>query len=409
MTRNVARHPGAARAFGARRAYAMLVLAALVVLPLCVSGGARAANESLVTAQADLQDMEFSQSRGMITWVDQYGSLWVAGIDPATGLFVPANGKGTLVDADAMALVDMHTIGNGPEWITTATGDQLVYTKFLPGKPHTRAYARLAMAEEITSGVWSSRYLSATLPRNAPYASHDPGDPAPRISYVDPAGNHYWRNVYDAGSEVLVSGYAQSYRSMRFVAGARLAVFSSPVDGYAQVFRYDLDAGTFEQLTFDAVDKDLHSVPWMWRAPEFGGDYVFFTIVADTELRIYRQAADGTWSQIQTIRAPQGGALNSPEPFTHNGRSYVVFAAALPPLSYPAAVYLASVDPATPAIRQLTPSMPVRMRRDPEVFVTNAGPYVYFNRLTRTTDPGSFCVPCSDGVFRSDTGLGPVR
>jgi hypothetical protein len=101
--------------------------------------------------------------------------------------------------------------------------------------------------------------------------------------------------------------------------------------------------------------------------------------------------------------------LGSIEPFIHNGRSYVVMTSTTPPATYPAAIFMASIDPEQPLLTQLTPGSPMRVRRDPEVFVTSSGPYVYFNRLTRTPDPSgsSVCLPCSEGVFRSDTALGP--
>ena len=54
--------------------------------------------EMLVTPQRDLLDPEFSQPRNKVAWVDRGGGLWIADVDPATGLFVPADGKGSLVD-----------------------------------------------------------------------------------------------------------------------------------------------------------------------------------------------------------------------------------------------------------------------------------------------------------------------
>jgi len=112
-------------------------------------------NESLVTRQSDLQDPEYSQTRGQITWTDSAGSLWLANVDPVTGLFRPANGKGVQIDADAMTTADLKVVGNGPEWVTTAITDQIVYTKFLAGQPHTMQNARLAVAVQQPGGGWT--------------------------------------------------------------------------------------------------------------------------------------------------------------------------------------------------------------------------------------------------------------
>jgi hypothetical protein len=367
-------------------------------------------NESLVSPQTDLLDAEYSQSRGQIVWADSVGYLWLAWVNPDTGLFMPSDGKGLLIDSDAMTTDDLKVVGNGPEWISAVRTDHIVYTKFLPNQPHTMVNARLAFAQQDLMGAWSYRFLAVNLRRNAPYASHDAGDTAPRISYVDPQGNHYWRNLLDASSETLVPWYPASYRSMRFVGGTRAAVFVAPVGGISQVFRYWLDTQVLEQLTFDDGDKDLHSVPWMWQAPEFGNAFVLSTLVNDVELRVYRQLdATGPWTMIYSAASPQGGVLNSPEPFTYGGASYVFMAATVPPSNFPGTIFLSNIDASQPMFRQLTVDTPLRMRHDPEVFITNSGPYIYYNRFNPAMDPAGppNCTACSEGVYRAYTGLPP--
>jgi hypothetical protein len=194
------------------------------------------------------------------------------------------------------------------------------------------------------------------------------------------------------------------------VEGARAVVFTAAVAGVSQVFFHWLDTNVTTQVTFDDGQKDLHSVPWSWQAPEFGGDFVISTVVDETQLRIYRQDSgqdedgDGPgWSLVMSVQTPQQGIINSPEPFTHNGRSYMTFSAAMPLYTAPTAVFMASINPAEPRVVQLTPDWPARVRRDPEVFVTNDGPYVYFNRLLLSGE--RYCISCNEGVFRSHTGL----
>ncbi|MCJ0826575.1 hypothetical protein MQC88_11540 [Luteimonas sp. 50] len=403
--RNIA---GTPEGFRLAIASSLVALGLLAAFPVQAQGK----NETLVSSERELVDSEFSQSRGMITWCDYSGALWIAGIDRDTGLFIPADGKGLLIDPSAMTTGDLQVVGNGPEWIGTATGDQIVYTKFLADKPHTIDNARLAVAVQSGESDWSYGYLPPHTRRNGPYASHDPGDPAPRISYVDARGNHYWRDLFDASSETAVPQFPKSRLSMRFVEGARAAVFAAPVEGTPQVFMQWLDSDTPKQLTFDDGSKDLHTVPWGWRAPEFDGDFVIATVADDTELRIYRRRAgsrgeDATWELVRSARTPRNGVINSPEPFVHEGKSYVVFSATSPPGIYPTVVYLASIDPAAPSLVQLTPDLPRRIRRDPEVFVASDGPYVYYNRLTM--EGGGYCLACNEGVYRSHTGLPPAQ
>lgn len=366
--------------------------------------------EVQVSAQTDLLDPEFSQGRGKLVWADSAGSLWLGSVNRQTGMIEPADGKGTLIDADAMTSADLRITTNGPEWLATSLGDQIVYTKFLPGLAHTKLTARLAYAGQRTDGGWEYGYLDGAV-RLAPYASRDERDGAPRITYVDARGNHYWRDLSASGSEQAVTGYAPSMYSMRHVPGQRAVVYFAPASsGGMQLFRYWPDTGTAEQLTDDSGHDTTTNVPWMWQAPEYGGELLMAVLAnADSELRVYRRAG-GTqpyWSVIRTVTAPQGGVFGSPEPFVHNGRSYLVMHGSVAgSAAFPTRIYLANIDSANAWLSQLTPDEPLRSRRDPEVFVTDSGPKIYFNRLTMSSKV--YCLTCNEGLFMADTGLGPT-
>jgi hypothetical protein len=371
-------------------------------------------NETLVSLQRDLIDLEFSASRSQFVWTDSTGSMWLGNVDPDTGAFSPVNGKGVLVDPDAMRTADLYTIYNGPEWISTADGDQVVYTKYLPYRLHLVKNARLAVARENADGTWTPRFLGPNVPRNAPYASDDINDPTPRITYIDTSRNHYWREIDNADTEELLP-LPPSLKSVRFVKGRRAVVFSTPIGGISQVFRYDLDTRVLEQMTFDAGDKDLQTVPWMWPSPEHENDLVFMTVVGNTELRIYRYddgEAGGAigWTPIRTVTVDPGTKIASPEPFVHNGRSYITMALSTEPNNFPSAIWLANIDASRPVFRKVSDDTVLRVRSDPEVFITSKGPYVYYNRYNQNIDPNNnYCAECSEGVFRAHTGLLPPR
>jgi hypothetical protein len=369
-------------------------------------------SEQLVTSQRDLIDTEFSQARGRIVWVDNSGSLWTAGVDPDTGLFIPANGKGSLIDSAAMSMADFHLFGNGPEWISTSSGDQIVYTKFLAGMARTRENARLALAQQVKGGSWKFGYLSQ-LQRAVPYASHDWRDPSPRISYVDPQGRHYWRNLGDASSEERLVNYppGQYFMAFRFADGMRGGTLPMKVAGVQQVFYHDLDTNTDTQLTFDGGQKDQTSRAWIWNAPEFGTDKALATVADGTDLRIYRETpGQAAWTQVLSIRTPQNGIINSVEHFVYNGSSYLFFVATVPPATYPSQLFLANIDTANPQLLQLTPDLPLRVRVDPEVYIANDGPYIYYNRMTLSNAGNPpYCLKCNEGIFRAYTGLPPQQ
>ncbi|HSI48097.1 MAG TPA: hypothetical protein VLA61_07510 [Ideonella sp.] len=387
---------------------ALVAAASSLAAPAAVAG-TFAKNEKVVAAQFDLIDPEYNQQRAQFTWTDSLGNLWVAGIDRSTGLFSPANGKGTLIDSGALTSSEVQNIvGNGPEWALHANGDFIVYTKFLPNQAHTMPNARMAMAQLDAAGAWNWRWLASSLPRNAPYASKNAGDANPSVTYVDPQGNHYLRDLLSGTSEQLVSWYPQSYRSMRLVKGARAVLFVAPVNGVSQIFRFDYDSQALAQITFDDGDKDIHSVPWSWQAPEFANDFLISTLVNDTELRVYRQV-DGTgpYTLISSQFTPNAGTMNSPEPFTYNGKSYLFFAVAPAGTNSPTSIYLTDLG-VKPLMRQLTPTDNSHLRLDPEVFATAAGPVIYFNRYNPKAAPTDPKGPlASEGIFSSYTGIGP--
>lgn len=362
-------------------------------------------NETVVSTRLDLFDFEFNQKRAKITWIDFKGNLWLANVDRRTGAFKPADGRGTLIDNDALTSVDLQTVGNGPEWVLGRGADRIAYTKFLPGLPRTLDNARVAVAEQLSGGSWQVRLLSDD-PRNRPYTSTDQDDPSPRVSYIDERGKAYWRDVAQGSVETPLTDMAASRAlAVRFAQGARAAIYPSNIQGTLQVVRNWLDTGVTEQLTYD-TGLQMSSSPFVWKAPEFGNDDVLM-VGADgsREVRIYRQVDKSRpeWTVIRSIRAPiEGTKLISGEPFVFGGKSYVFMSGVKPGDDFASVVYLANIDEAQPMFRQITPDTPVRSRADPEVFITEAGPQIYYYRADRRAVPPC---PCMDGVFRADTGL----
>jgi hypothetical protein len=386
-----------------------------VAASLCVDA-ARAQvfepDEQRVSRQLDMLDGEFNQARAQYVWCDSVGRLWVANVNRNTGLLEPANGKGTLVDAAALSTQDMQLTYNGPEWVSAAGGDRIVYTKFPVNVPHTLGNARLASARETAPNTWAVEMLPSGLARNAPYASHDADDPRPRISYVGLTGLHYWRELDLPSSEEPLPNLPASPRSVRFVDGARAVVYPLVVNGISQVFRYDLDSKALEQLTFDEGDKDLETAPWIWQAPELGGAETLLTVVNYSELRIYVRTVDAHGASVWVRGVTHGlGAtqkVTSPEPFVYGGRSYVFFAVASQANGFPSDIWLVDIDEAAPMMRRLNDDQQLRARIDPEVFITDAGPYIYFNRYNATKVPGKpYCGTCAEGLYRAYTGLAP--
>jgi hypothetical protein len=365
-----------------------------------------APNETEVSSTPDLIDFEFSQSRAQFCWNDERGNLWVGNVDRATGNFVPADGKGVLVDPDSMRFGDAQKTKNGPEWVMTSLGDVIVYTKYVGY--HTDGNSRLGLAQTAPNGEWYGGLLGPDVVRKAPYGSATAGDPAPRITYVDQRENHYWREIWDQTTEQRLADIPASNLPVRNAIGARALTYTLDVGAVSQAFARDLDSGVVEQLTSDPGNK---AEVWMWRAPEYDNELVFMTLVDQVELRMYRKIG-ASWTAVYVLRAPDGNKMFSPEPFTYAGRSYILMAQSVRPNKFRSEIWIANIDPGAPLYRRITDNTVLRTRTDPEVFVTDAGPMIYYNRLI--PDDGVLrakacrSVSCSEGVFRADPGLTPA-
>ena len=358
----------------------------------------------------------FGAGNARLVFSDADNNLWVGQVDPQTGNFVPPDGRGLLLDTNAAAPTDY---GNGPEWFDSATGSGFVYTQYLPGRPHDDSTAVIGVATMV-NGAWTITILSGARGRASPDATKNPADPDVYINYVSaPKRKLYWRKLSDINTEhELPIDDLTDGNSRRWVPGTHKIIFqghdpNDPLVLRDQIFIYDIDTNTREQLTFNPKGV-LGGM--MWQAPEFKNEFVFFTMEKERrKILVYRKipGADQVlrWTIVKTIDAPAAlPYFFSPEVFVHNGRSYIFAtvssAAAFYDRTIPNQIAISGVDPLRLDARLLTPTTPPRLRLDPEYYVTAQGPFLYYNRLVpeTATNPA-----VNDGVWRVDLGLGPVK
>lgn len=377
-----------------------------------------AAVPEVQVTKARAQDFEFNATNALLTFIDNNRRLWVGKVNTATGAFEPPSGRGVLVDTGAAS---PSAFGNGPEWLYSASGDEIVYTRYLPNQPATAANARIAHAVPNAAGVYVPGFVDSTTPYVIPIGSLDAGDTYPRISYQQPEYNGiYWREINMPETEEFVPQSDLSWATWytrRWVPDRHAQVFSAPIvnsNGVieTQSFLYNTDTKVLEQLSYDDGVKQFI---FMWQAPEYNNEYIFFVQVNKRELRIYRRLdvsgnGDLQWTAINSIHTPQEYPyLWSPEPFTHNGKSYIfmVVSKSSDPIQATTPTQIALTDINALEVTLLTDvnSLP-RIRQDPEVFITEKGPFIYYNRLIPATSKSP---AQSDGVWRVDPGLGPAN
>ena len=278
------------------------------------------ATEILVTRNYIL-DQEFDYDTPRFAWTTRTdGDLWLAKVDAATGDFLPRDGKGILIDTN------LFFANNGPEWIATSTGSRLIYTK-----RDDFGALRMSQATKVEgTNQWLTSDLENGENRITPVGSSNPNDPNPTIHYLNNELGQQrlsWRFINYPSSESDIPDSDGSVGTIggRWVPGKRAIVFTAQYDE-RQVYYYDVIDEKLTQLTYDAGNKQT---VFMWQAPEFNNNYVFFVSVKfpnRSEIHLYRlldvdNDGEFNWTKFKTIVLPLGTYFWSPEPFVHNGKS----------------------------------------------------------------------------------------
>jgi hypothetical protein len=372
------------------------------------------------TPNLTMLDPEFNQKSKQLTWVDvANGDIWVASYDFATGNFIPADGRGVLIEAAVSVGGPYPGLGftvNGPEWSIGTPTDYVVYTRTnATGDPNSKN-ALIGVAYQIGDGSWTRKSL--TTPKlNGPYGSTDPNSVA-KISYQDSRGTHYVRATADPSSEVMLPGTREAGLTpvARFADTANVVAYQVDFNGIKQSVAYSLDTNQLTQLTFDAAPKDQS---WLFSAPEFGGALGLVTIVNKSAITLYAPAvgANGatTYQAYGTVTAPDGGQWYSLEPFVYQGHSYMLSQLIPVGSTYPTSIWLAGLDPANPVLRQLTPNGQAKLARgDAEFVPISTGVMIVYSMFDTTKCPPRspstwVCMKGLKGLFRADTGLPPPQ
>ena len=334
--------------------------------------------------EMSLVDMEFNQRDGLFAWQDDQDNLWVAQVDPVTGDFMPRNGKGELV---ATGLVPIKETANGPEWIDTEDGMEIVFS--------LQGFTRQVGHAWRTNAGWTYESIRRGRFRYNPYGSKDENDPAPRILYwfeTREGRLAYWRELDDPSTEQRISDDSIVFPS--WVDGARAILVTANFGGFKQCSWHDIDTGVKTQISTDPEDKRFGKA---WRAPEYGDGWVAMCANSSgSRLGIYLRSGS-TWQNIGFIYPPSGNALYSVEYFVYGGRSYITMLTTVGEKNND--VWVVGIDFSNLIQRRVNPDVAMD-RRDPEVFITAKGPYVYY--MERTGRALGI-------IHRASTGLGPLQ
>ena len=345
------------------------------------------------------------QGNARFNWTDRSGNLWLGHLDAQTGAFVPTNGKAELVDTDAAFWKDF---GNGPEWAFSQQDSQLSYTRYVPGMSRTPSYAGAAMATMV-DGVWTSGFLPGAIDASITDGSANSALPEPSQASTDPIALVIYKNLAQPlqmfWEQMSLTGVSPSPApfgtesngiSERWVPQTHQLLFLGFAGTiYQQVFWYDTDTNVVEQLTTDPTQKDN---AFMFRAPEFADNYVFYTVSGLRQINVYEQTGsngDGSprFALINKIKSgdPTQPIISGSEPFincTPTCRTYIFLTITS---SYHSlhgganGLAVTNIDPSQPLFEVLTAGDSASTRFDPEYFITANGPYLYYGRSKPAT------------------------
>ncbi len=340
--------------------------------------------ESLVSDQ-EIQDPEYDLIGSRAAWRTAANELHVAPIDPETGQW--HLGETEHLD-DGLAPYD--EVINGPEWVWSAEGSRIVYTKSRDG-------AWSIHSAKLEGGNWVAAPVEGAANGYRPIGSKDPEGFAAMIKYSvetstarDQADAWQDLNPPFAGGEIPES---PNIEAGQWIPGQRRLIVSRLVGSYYQLAVFDPDAGSLTNLT---TDPSYKLVPYVINAPEFGNSPVitafeqkqFSDRGSYDGIGVYREI-NGQWTRIKTIVSPDQNvsAVQSAEPFVMNGKTYVSFLALNPPGAFAkrrkagSQVWIASIDPARPFLRRVSGAESTIVRSDPEPFATELGAFIFYTQL----------------------------
>jgi hypothetical protein len=359
----------------------------------------------------------FGDGNDRANWTDRAGHIWIAHLDITSGQF-------TTTAEDEQA--DSHAYfwnewGNGPEWaFSTQNGQvvsQLVYSRFensqtAPPQPKP-GFAGAGFATQTGYNVWESQFFpdaivtGGVFNSNLPEASQCNTDPVALAIWKSLGANFslYTEDVSGAPGTVpteltLPSGVTSNGIGERFVPCTHQLLFQANVPygnsgtSVQQVFWYDMDTSQYEQLTTDASAKYSG---FMFKAPDFGDNYIFYTVASHNRIEVFEQLQanpDGSpnFQLVNTIYSPLPDQqyLNTSEPFINCTPTCTTYAfitisngASQKGIENPNGLAVVALSPATPMFEILvsTDAPATRQRLDPEYFITPQGPYIYYNRI----------------------------
>jgi hypothetical protein len=306
-----------------------------------------------------VRDPEYDSATRKAAWRDGT-TLWVADVNADTG-YIEVDRR-TQLDT---GLTPATEIPNGPEWAVSEGGSRILYSK--NDGPAPAIHQAVLLHED----EWALSQVPALAAASKPFGSMDSGSAWAFVKY-DAGKQQAWSLLDAPDTGGVLPDHALAGR---FLPSAGLLVYSIPVRGVQQLTLYDLFGKQSSETVITSGPPDK-VMPFALNAPEFDGEPVIVCAETGasrqgiTAVGVYRRTGRG-WEQIKRITSPNPAlpAVDSPEPFTVGGKTYVSFLVLRDSQSgerkQGAEVWVAGVSPGNDFLRRVSGSQNIA-RSDPE-------------------------------------------
>jgi hypothetical protein len=338
-------------------------------------------------------DPELFSKENKLAFQTGKGEVYLADIDPITGLFVNPNGKDILIDTGAAQLIQTF---NGPEFGFDKNGWAIFYGKKNGVTP------QVWRATLVNGKVVNEALTSGNVPRLSILASKNELSDNIRLLYskgtsLNAGGIFAWTNEDNAMNETIVDS---TDKGVRWIDGSNKFVYIRQTgDKKGQIFLYDTDTKTEKQITNDAISK---SYSYGWFAPEFNNELVFLVLLEnDTKLGIYKDTGKEYWEIVKEIAVPDSAKyefFGSPEPFVAAGKSYISCVIKEDVNSYSnGEVWLLNIQEGKTSTyqRKIEDGLGDVIRSDPEWYLGTNEVFIYYNVIINN----------KFDIYRAFTGL----
>lgn len=323
-------------------------------------------------------DAEILESEAKLTFQSSGGEIWVADLDPETGLFRNPTGKDILMDRGA---ANLRTTYNGPEFGVDRDGWAVYYTKSYNGELQ-------AWKSELVNGKPVAKPLTrGQKRRQSVLVGKDTSAPAVRMLYLQGSragGDFQWIDERNPDNEQFASRLL-GVDSPRWIDNTSKFVYvASKGDAAGQIHLVDVTTGKRQAVTNDAGTKTF---AYGWRAPDFDNELLLMAMLNYRSVAIYRDMGGPYWTRIAELKPPAESKFNyfgSPEPFVFDGKSYVSLVLKSQNTTgvfKDSEVWIMGIgdNASGPYIERVDDGGAPLMRSDPETFVTDDNVFIYYN------------------------------